>query len=96
MPTSIHLPKDLQAMVDRRARALGVSRNRFIVDAIRSVLQSKGDWSPGFIAALESTDDSVCDAVDEMEQGIIKHRRSKGPVKLEPPAQKRRKKSAAR
>lgn len=31
MPTTVHIPEALLKSVDRRARALGVSRNRLIV-----------------------------------------------------------------
>jgi hypothetical protein len=36
MPTTVHIPPALLKSVDRRAKALGISRNRFIVRAVQS------------------------------------------------------------
>lgn len=83
-------------MVDRRARALRVSRNRFIVDALRSVLQGSSTWSPGFIEALEDVDEETQAAVDEMERGIMEHRKSKTPVDFSAPAPKRKRRAGSR
>ena len=81
MPTSVHLPKPLLDAVDRRARALRISRNRLIVRALERELTAGGDWSPGFFERLgEDADTSA--AVDEMAEHIRRGRRSKTPVAL--------------
>ena len=51
MATSVHLPPDVLDSVDKRARALKVSRNRYIVEALRARLATENDrrgWPPGF------------------------------------------------
>ena len=96
MPTSLHLPDDLLSMVDQRAKALRVSRNRFIVDTLRSVLQDPESWSPGFIAALEQPSPGLAGAVDDLERNIIQRRKSKSSVDLTPPRTKRKRKATSR
>lgn len=82
MPTSVHLPKPLLDAVDRRARALRISRNRLIVRALERELDAGGDWSPGFFERLEEPGDEVSASVDEMLDHVRRSRRSKGPVDL--------------
>jgi len=82
MPTSVHIPKPLLAAVDRRARALKVSRNRLIVQALEREVKGGSEWSPGFFARLESEEPDLGEAVDGMLKAIRQARRSKGPVKL--------------
>jgi hypothetical protein len=48
MATTVHIPKLLLDAVDRRARALKVSRNRFIVRTLEQEIAERKDWSPGF------------------------------------------------
>lgn len=80
MPTSVHIPKPLLAAVDRRARALKISRNRLIVQALEREVKGGSEWSPGFFEQLESTDPELGAAVDRMIGTIRKGRRSKEPV----------------
>ena len=82
MPTSVHLPKPLLEAVDRRARALRISRNRLIVRALERELSAPGDWSPGFFEELASTTDEVAQGVDELLEAVMASRRSKPPRKL--------------
>lgn len=82
MPTSIHLPKALLDAVDRRARALKMSRNRFIVRALERELRESSEWTPDFFDRLERADPEVQRAVDELEQVVRRARRSKGPPAL--------------
>src|SRR5262249_6183398 len=53
MATSIHIPKTLLDAVDRKARALKMSRNRLIVRALERELTSGADWSPEFFERLK-------------------------------------------
>ena len=46
MPTTIHVPEQLLERVDTRAKALGVSRSRFIVGALREALGTDETWPP--------------------------------------------------
>lgn len=77
MATSVHISKPLLDVVDRRAKALGISRNRLIVRALERELASTDEWSPGFFDALARTDAHSRAAADEMLEIIIASRRSK-------------------
>lgn len=82
MPTSVHLPKPLLAAVDRRARALKMSRNRLIVQLLERELGANSKWSPEFFATLSTSGPEVSAGVREMTKAIEKHRTSKKPVRL--------------
>jgi metal-responsive CopG/Arc/MetJ family transcriptional regulator len=82
MPTSVHIPRALLDEVDRRARRLQVSRNRFIVRAIEKELSQATQWSPGFFERLSAIEPDEAAAVDEMMHAIKKSRSRKGPPKL--------------
>ena len=82
MATSVHLPKPLLLAVDRRARALKISRNRLIVRALERELKEASEWSPGFLEQLGESDPEVELTVDELSSAIRKGRRSKKPVRL--------------
>jgi predicted transcriptional regulator len=77
MPTSVHLPKRLLETLDRRARALRISRNKLITQAIERELSTAGDWSPGFFDRLGERDDEVSVAVDQLLEDVVRTRRSK-------------------
>ena len=82
MPTSVHIPKPLLVAVDRRARALKISRNRLIIQALEREVTEGSTWSPDFFDRLESAEAGVEDAANEMLMAIQSHRRSKKPVRL--------------
>jgi len=82
MPTSVHIPKPLLVAVDRKARALKISRNRLIVQALEREIAQDSNWSPDFFARLESPEAGVEAAADEMLKAIQGQRRSKKPVRL--------------
>ena len=77
MPTSVHLPKTLLEAVDRRARALRISRNSLIVRALERALREDTDWSPGFFEQFEQQDPETSAAVDDLIDAVRKARRSK-------------------
>lgn len=79
MPTSIHIPKPLLDRVDRRARKLAISRNRFIIRALERDLAAETEWSPDFFERLGQTEPELQTAVDEMLDGILTHRTRKAP-----------------
>ncbi len=79
MPTSVHIPKPLLEAVDRKARALKMSRNRLIVRALERELKQESDWSPGFFEQLSSIDSETAAAVDELLASVRQERRSKPP-----------------
>jgi predicted transcriptional regulator len=82
MPTSVHIPKPLLEAVDRRARALRVSRNQLIVRALEREMTQNAEWSPGFFERLRETDAATTSAVDEMLAAVRSQRRSKEPRRL--------------
>ena len=82
MPTTVHIPPPLLEAVDRRARALGVSRNRLIVRALEREVSEPSGWSPEFLAWLRHRDAADTAAVDDMMRAIRSARRSKKPLDL--------------
>jgi metal-responsive CopG/Arc/MetJ family transcriptional regulator len=82
MATSIHIPKPLLDAVDRKARALQMSRNRLIVRALERELTSGSDWSPGFFEQLKAVDTETAEAVDELLVSVHQARKSKPPRHL--------------
>lgn len=75
MPTSVHLPQDLLHAVDRKAKALRMSRNQFVVRALQREVES-AEWSVGFFDKL-TPDAEIGKAVDEMMTAVRKGRQSK-------------------
>jgi hypothetical protein len=82
MPTSVHIPKPLLDAVDRRARALQLSRNQLIIRALEREMKQVSDWSPGFFETLAAPDEGTLEGVDQMMAAIRKGRRSKAPTSL--------------
>jgi metal-responsive CopG/Arc/MetJ family transcriptional regulator len=82
MATSVHIPKPLLEAVDRRARALKVSRNKLIVQALEREVTAGADWPVGFFEELGAANPELVEAVDEMSKAIQSNRRSKSPAKL--------------
>lgn len=82
MATSVHIPKPLLEAVDRKARALKMSRNRLIVRALERELRQESDWSPGFFEQLSATDSETAAAVDELLASVRLARKSKPPRHL--------------
>ena len=82
MPTTVHIPEALLQAVDRRARALKVSRNRLIVRALEREMTSPSGWSPEFLDRLRQVDAGTVDAVDDLLADVKAARRSKKPREL--------------
>lgn len=82
MSTSVHIPKPLLEAVDRRARALKMSRNRLIVKALEREVSGKPGWSEGFFERLSQVDEATGAAAEEMLAMIRGARRSKEPRRL--------------
>jgi hypothetical protein len=82
MPTTVHLPAPLLKSVDRRAKALGVSRNRLIVRALEQAVSQDIGWSPDFLDQLRQVDHETVAAVDELLAGVRTARRSRAPHTL--------------
>lgn len=82
MGTSVHIPAELLKAVDRRARALRISRNRMILRALERELEQGSEWSVGFFDKLRTVDHQTVDDTERMLTAIRAQRRSKGPPKL--------------
>ena len=77
MPTTVHIPPGLLKSVDRRAKALGVSRNRLIVRALEHAVSVRAGWAPEFLDRLRDVDADTADAVDDLLEDVKQARRSK-------------------
>jgi predicted transcriptional regulator len=79
--TSVHLPDDLIAALDRAAKRRRVSRNRLIIDACRALLGSGSSvWPEDFFTAdrLTSRDRRVLqESFEEWNDAIAAARHSK-------------------
>lgn len=82
MPTTVHVPPALLKSVDRRAKALGLSRNRLIVRALERVVSDRTGWAPEFLQKLRHADPVVAEAVDRLVDEVTSARRSKRPPVL--------------
>ncbi len=80
MPTSVHIPRQLLEAVDRKARAIGVSRNRLIVRALEREPAPSAGWTPGFFDALSHVSAETARDVDALRDQIRRARRSKRPI----------------
>ena len=82
MPTTVHIPVALLEAVDRRARALKLSRNRLVVRALEREVMEPSGWSPEFLDRLRNVDVATAEAVDELMATVRAGRRSKRPREL--------------
>jgi len=80
VPTSVHIPKALLAAADRKARQLGISRNRLIVQALQHEIER--GWSCGFFDKLRASDPAASAELRESMAVVEASRRSKTPVRL--------------
>jgi len=82
MPTTVHIPDPLLKSVDRRAKALGISRNRLVVRALEQAVSVRSAWTPEFLQRLRQVDRDTSAAVDELLIAVTQARRSKEPRDL--------------
>lgn len=82
MPTTIHVPPALLKSVDRRAKVLGLSRNRLVVQALERVVDDRSGWAPEFLQKLRHPDPILEAAVDRLVADVTSARRSKRPPVL--------------
>ncbi len=84
MSTTVHLPPQLLATVDHRARELGVSRNRYIIRALERIIESETRWSPRFVDELAAarSDDESREALQELVTVVARNRTRKPPPAL--------------
>lgn len=77
MPTTVRIPDPLLKSVDRRAKAIGISRNRLVVHALEQAVNAREGWSPEFLQRLRHVDGETSTAVDELLATFTQARRSK-------------------
>jgi len=82
MPTTVHIPPALLKSIDRRARALGVSRNRLIIRALERAVSDQSGWAPEFLDRLRDVDSETAEAIDDLLADVKRARRSKPPRSL--------------
>ena len=82
VPTTVHIPDPLLKSVDRRAKALGISRNRLVVRALEQAVSVRSAWAPEFLQRLRDVDAGTSTAVDDLLATITPARRSKKPREL--------------
>jgi predicted transcriptional regulator len=82
MATTVHIPDPLLKSVDRRAKALGISRNRLVIRALEQAVSEREGWSPEFLQRLRDVDRETSAAVDELLATVTQARRSKKPREL--------------
>ncbi len=82
MPTTVHIPDPLLKSVDRRAKALGISRNRLVVRALEQAVRVRSGWAPEFLERLRRVDPETSAAADELLDAVKQARRSKKPLDL--------------
>ncbi len=84
MPTTIHIPDPLLERVDTRAKALGISRNRLILEALEEKVGARDEWAPELVRMLAEPVSSAAgkELLDTL--AVVRRRRSsrKGPPKL--------------
>jgi hypothetical protein len=72
----------LLAAVDKRARALRISRNQLVVRALEREVQGGNDWSPGFFEALADVTPEIERDVDDLLKQVRHARSSKAARRL--------------
>lgn len=77
MATTVHLPPELLAQVDQRAKRLRLNRNQFVQQALRNELARELGWSEQFFAQMGETSSDIDEASDEMLRAILVARSSK-------------------
>ena len=82
MATSVHLPKPLLARVDRKARALHISRNQLVIRSLEREVSDDAGWSPEFLAELGRPEPGMDEAVDDLIGAVKRARRSKAPPRF--------------
>lgn len=76
MATTVHIPAAILKAVDRRARALRISRNRLIVRALERELKDGSDWSAGFFERLSAVDSGTSRDAGRLTKAVRSARRS--------------------
>jgi hypothetical protein len=82
VPTTVHIPPRLLTAAQRRAKALGISRNRLIVRALEREIGEARVWPEAFLRALRDVDADTAEAAGQLLADVSHRRRSKRPLAL--------------
>ena len=84
MSTTVHLPAALLVSVDRQARELDMSRNRYVVRALERALATETQWSATFVGELTAARGDVEGqrALEQVRAAVTANRTRKGPPAL--------------
>jgi predicted transcriptional regulator len=84
VPTTIHIPDPLLERVDTRAKTLGISRNRLILEALEEKVGARDEWAPELVQMLAEPMSAAAGKALEESLGVVRRRRSsrKAPPKL--------------
>ncbi len=74
--TTIHIPDPLLQRVDTRAKTLGISRNRLIVEALEEKVGARDEWAPELVHMLAEPIPSGAGKELEGSLAIVRRRRS--------------------
>ena len=80
MATTVHIPKPVLERVDERAKALNLSRNRFIIEALEKALAEQAAWSPDFLHSVKKLPE--LEPLGDLLEVIRSSRKSKAPPRL--------------
>lgn len=83
--TTVHFPPPLLERMDTIARRLGVSRNKFVIQACQeSIARDAGTWPEGFFRPDLTADELALlrAAGADLEQSIYTDRRNRGAALL--------------
>jgi hypothetical protein len=75
MATTVHIPDHLLRQLDARAKALGVSRNRVIVEAIEATVGARREWPPELVCMLQEPVDGATAKLLEKTLAEVRARR---------------------
>jgi Arc/MetJ-type ribon-helix-helix transcriptional regulator len=78
--TTVHIPDELLGEIDKVVRKMGITRNRFVIQACKRAVESAaGQWPKGFFEQRRDDKDYrlLRDAVEEMESKILSERKSR-------------------
>lgn len=75
MATTVHIPGALLRRLDERAKALGISRNRLIVEAVEAKLVTRHGWPPELRALLSEPLDAATARSFDASVAIVRRQR---------------------
>jgi predicted transcriptional regulator len=83
--TTFHIPDTLLREIDRAAQRMGLSRNRFVIQACGEALaRQAGEWPAGFFDAQEDEEELelLVEATRDLERDVFARRMNRGAVAL--------------